>query len=218
MTEPLVSVVICVRDGGKYIAQALDSVRAQQLDNLEIIVVDDGSADDSADLAERHAMRPRVIRRPALGHPAALNEGMRQSTGRYLALLDCDDIWPADRLKSMLAAFEVHEPPDIVFGRMVNTDLELRPVGEAGPARLLTAALVRRTAALAVGDFRTDVAHGSAVDWISRATALGLRFSAVDELVLFRRVHGENVGIRERRLASQDMLRVIRDHHARQKK
>ncbi|MEO7775517.1 MAG: glycosyltransferase family A protein [Steroidobacteraceae bacterium] len=217
MGEPLVSVIVAVRNGERYLTEALDSVALQQVEDLEIIVVDDGSTDDSAGLAARHATRPRVVSRPPLGQPAAINEGIRQSRGRYIALLDCDDVWPPGRLNNMLAAFELKgESVDLVFGILVNTNSVLQPFGAAGPARMPTAGLLRRTAVVAVGEFRTDVAHGANVDWISRAKSMGLRFEMIDTPVLLRRVHGDNIG-RQRDTARVDMLKVIRDHHARQK-
>ena len=218
MSEPVVSVVICVRNGERYLAQAHDSVVAQSLDHIEVIVVDDGSSDNSTGLAERHAAQPKIVRRPPLGLPAALNEGLLQATGRFIAFLDCDDIWPAERLHKMLAPFGMEPACDFVFGAMVNTDSALRPIGNAALARMLTAGLLRRAAALAVGDFRTDVVHGSAIDWISRAASIGLKFVVINDLVLLRRVHGDNMGIVQRERARRDLLRVIRDHRVRRDK
>jgi hypothetical protein len=74
---------------------------------------------------------------------------------------------------------------------------------------------MRRSSAERIGEFRTDVAHAGIVDWMSRAEALGLRFEIIDQLVLLRRIHGANLGSRDRSNARRDMLRVIRDHHRR---
>ena len=169
MSGPLVSVVIAVRNGEMYLGAALDSLGAQEIDGLEVIVVDDGSTDGSAAIAASHRLSPVVVSRSHRGQPASLNEGMRLASGEFLAFLDCDDVWPAGRLRPMLAQFERDPTLECVFGQVVNTGPDLRPIGQPGLARLHTAMLIRRDAARAIGDFRTDVAHGSTVDWISRA-------------------------------------------------
>ena len=84
-------------------------------------------------------------------------------------------------------------------------------------ARLLGASLMRRNIIEDVGPFRTDVVHASNVDWIGRAVSHGVRFDGIDDVVVLRRVHGQNMGVTDRSGGVRDMLRVIRDHHARRK-
>jgi glycosyltransferase involved in cell wall biosynthesis len=213
--QPLVSVIVCVRDGEAFLDEALDSIAAQQFADLETIVINDGSKDNSADRAHKHASSPLVVSQPALGVGAAINHGIRLARGRYLAFLDCDDVWPTDRLVAMVQAVERDTGIDYVFGSVVNTDERLDSIGTPQPARLLGCLLLRRTSAERIGEFRTDVAHAGILDWMSRAEALGLRFEILDELVLLRRIHGDNLGSRDRPNARRDLLRVIRDHHRR---
>jgi hypothetical protein len=72
--------------------------------------------------------------------------------------------------------------------------------------------VLRHASAQRVGPFRTDVTHAAILDWISRATAAGLQFRVLDLVVLLRRIHGDNLGIRQRSKMRGDLLRVIRDH------
>lgn len=213
--QPLVSVIVCVRDGERYLDEALDSIAAQELAGLETIVIDDGSTDESAKRARNHAVSPLVVSQPALGIGAAINHGIRLARGGYLAFLDCDDVWPRDRLKAMIEAAGRDGGTDYVFGSVVNTDEGLNPINRPQPARLLGSLLIKRASVDRIGEFRTDVAHAGIVDWMSRAEALGLRFVIVDRLVLLRRIHGDNLGSRDRPNARRDLLRVIRDHHTR---
>jgi glycosyltransferase involved in cell wall biosynthesis len=212
MREPLVSVVMCVRDGERYLREALDSIAGQRRNDLEVVVVDDGSKDDSAQIARDHPLKPEILSQQPLGASAALNYGIRVARGRYLAFLDCDDVWTIGRLDAMLAVFETDVTADLVIGKTVNTDERLNAINAPQPARLLGAMLVKRSSALRVGEFRTDIAHAAVVDWNSRATALRLRFQALNDIVLLRRIHGDNMGIRERGAARVDLLRVVRDH------
>jgi glycosyltransferase involved in cell wall biosynthesis len=207
-----VSVITCVRGGEAFLREALDSIADQAVPDVEAIVVDDGSPDNSAAVARSHRLKPVVVSQPPSGLGVALNRGMRVASGEFVAFLDYDDLWPAGRLSDMLAAIAQEPPVGAVYGKVVNTTVDLAPLGEPLAVRLLGALLIRREAALRVGEFRTDVVHAGVLDWISRAMTAGLRFREMDRVVLLRRIHGNNVGIRERSTASADLLRVIRDH------
>ncbi len=106
MTSPLVSVIMPCYNGEKYIAEAVESVFAQTLQDFELIVVNDGSTDRSADILAAYGDRLVVVDQDNRGLPAARNSGIRVSRGKYLAFLDCDDYWAADFLRSMTEAME----------------------------------------------------------------------------------------------------------------
>jgi glycosyltransferase involved in cell wall biosynthesis len=212
MSEPLVSVIVCVRDGEEYLGEALDSIVIQGCESLEVLVVDDGSRDASIEVAKRHPIRPRIVPQERLGSGAALNQGVRAARGRFLAFLDHDDIWLPGHIQKMLARFSRDPDTDFVFGNASNTDRHLNQIGPPLSARLMGATMIKRASALKIGDFRNDVAHGVAIDWWSRAGLMGLKFQILEDVVLLRRIHGGNMGIRDRPAARRDLLRVIRDH------
>jgi glycosyltransferase involved in cell wall biosynthesis len=94
-----VSVVMTVHDGLPHVLEAVDSVLAQQFDDFELIVVDDGSTDGTADaIAGRRDPRLRLVRRPHQGRVAALNHALGLASGRYVANLDADDLALPGRL------------------------------------------------------------------------------------------------------------------------
>lgn len=212
MGEPLVSTIMCVRNGAKYLREALDSIAHQNCADLQLIIVDDGSTDQSVQIASSHRLMPEIFSQEPLGIGAALNHGLRFARGRLLAFLDCDDIWPRGRLDVMLAAFNVDKTLDFVFGKTVNTDQHLKEIGPALPARLLGAMMIKHASALKIGTFSTDLAHAAIVDWNSRAAVLGLRSHALNDIVLLRRIHGGNMGLLDRTTARADLLRVVRGH------
>ena len=215
MPDVHVSVILGVRDGEKYLRDALDSIANQNFQDMEVIVVDDGSTDGSVAIAARHPLSPRVLSQEPSGVGAALNHGIRMARGRYLAFLDCDDIWPSGRLRVMLAVFEHDSSIDFVYGNAVNTDEDLNAIGSPRPVRLIGALMIKQASASRVGEFRTDVTHAAIIDWVSRAERAGLKFKVLDELVLLRRIHDTNLGIIHRSTSRSDLLRVIRDHHKR---
>lgn len=210
-----VSVIVGVRNGEAYLRDALDSIAAQNVSDLETVVVDDGSEDRTAEIARGHAVCPRVISRPPRGQPAALNAGVEAATKEFVAFLDADDAWPQTRLCDMLGAFERDPALEIVYGRMVNTNESLEPMQAPFAARQLTCSLLRRSVLAKVGRFRTDVTHASNVDWMSRAAAMRIPMAQLQSIVLLRRIHTDNLGVRDVARGRRDLLRVVREHHAR---
>jgi GT2 family glycosyltransferase len=110
--DPLVSVIVPAFNAAPYLGAALDSLRAQTVRNLEIIVIDDGSRDDTGAIARRHASddsRIRVISRGTpSGRPAtARNAGLRVARGKYIALLDADDTCIPTRFENGVRAMEL---------------------------------------------------------------------------------------------------------------
>lgn len=100
-----ISVVIPCHNGARDIAEALDSVLAQTVTPLEVIVVDDGSTDESPQVLARYGDRIRVIRQDNTGLAGARNTGLAAARGEFIALMDHDDLCEPHRLAWQLAAF-----------------------------------------------------------------------------------------------------------------
>ena len=108
-----VSVVIPVYNGAEFLAETLDSVLAQTIRPREIIVVDDGSTDPQAQrVLGGYDGRVVVIRQSHKGQAMARNQGVRASRGRWIAILDADDLWRPDKLQQQLA---VSDDTDLVY-------------------------------------------------------------------------------------------------------
>ena len=94
MTEGLVSIITPCYNGGKYISETIESVMAQSYKNWEMLIVDDGSKDNSADIVNSYSVkdqRIKLIQQENRGSAAARYNGIRQASGQYIALLDADD-------------------------------------------------------------------------------------------------------------------------------
>ncbi len=96
--SPSISIIIPCYNGAKYLRETLDSVVAQTLPALEVLVVDDGSTDDSAAIAESFGPPVRVIRQPNQGESVARNRGIDEAKGEWVAFLDADDLWRPEKL------------------------------------------------------------------------------------------------------------------------
>lgn len=103
MTAPVVSVVMPCRNGEAYLAAAVDSVLAQTLASVELIVVDDGSTDATPAILAGYGARIRVLRQEGRGVSAARNAGVAAARGEFLAFLDADDWWDSRFLETLLA-------------------------------------------------------------------------------------------------------------------
>src|SRR5439155_23564909 len=104
--RPLISVLIACYNGGRYLAEAIESVLKQTYPRVELIVVDDGSDDDSADVARRFGSALALVSQPRAGIGAARNRAVSLATGDFLAFLDADDRFLPDKLERQMAAFD----------------------------------------------------------------------------------------------------------------
>jgi glycosyltransferase involved in cell wall biosynthesis len=111
MQKGLVSVIIPNHNYARYIGEAVDGVLAQTYADIEIIVVDDGSTDNSEEILSAYGDRINVIFQQNQGVSAARNNGVRSSRGQYLAFLDADDSWMPQKLEKQVRAFE--DQPDL---------------------------------------------------------------------------------------------------------
>lgn len=99
----LVSVIIPNFNYANYVCDAVDSVLRQDYDQIEIIVVDDGSTDDSVTVLKKYGSQIKLIQNSNSGAPAARNFGLNSSTGTYIAYLDADDYWHPSKISKQIA-------------------------------------------------------------------------------------------------------------------
>jgi glycosyltransferase involved in cell wall biosynthesis len=119
--SPLVSVIVPVYNAVHFVEEALESVSSQTFADFELIVVDDGSIDGSLAVLERHLARePRMVlvRQPNAGGAAARNAAARRASGRYLAVMDADDVAEPDRFARQVAFLERHPDVDVLGASM----------------------------------------------------------------------------------------------------
>jgi glycosyltransferase involved in cell wall biosynthesis len=212
-----VSVIIPVRNGERFLAEALGSVLGQSYPHLEVLVVDDGSEDGTAEVVRR-ARDPRVryaYQRPG-GAAAARNHGVRLAGGHYLAFLDADDLWHESKLRLQVATLAGSDsPPDMVFGHA--RAFAGHPGGlsaEPGaprhevPGYSSGTLLIGTEAFRRVGFFDVRWRVGEFIDWYLRAVEDGLTHVMLPDVVLHRRIHGDNA-TRRAGAARSDYARVV---------
>jgi glycosyltransferase involved in cell wall biosynthesis len=204
--RPLVSVMIGVYNAVRYVGEAIDSVLAQTYEPIELIVVDDGSDDGTRDVIARYGSALRLVSQRRGGIGAGRNRAVATASGDFFAFLDGDDRFVPDKIERQLEAFATDPSFDVVFGHVrefLSPDLDTAeaariraPVSDA-PWPTPNLMLIRRDAFTRVGPFSTTLRVGVGVDWCARATEAGLTSFVLPHVVLERRLHAANNGLRE---------------------
>jgi glycosyltransferase involved in cell wall biosynthesis len=128
--KPLVSAVVINYNYGRYLAEAVESVLAQDLPSgrLEVIVVDDGSTDDSAERIKPYLDRVRWLPKRNGGQVSAFNAGFAAASGEFVALLEADDTWEKDKLRKTLEQFRIEPRAALVQHWLRQVDAGGRPL------------------------------------------------------------------------------------------
>jgi len=206
---PRVSVLVNNHNYGRFLGEAIDSALAQGLPagELEIVVVDDGSTDDSRAVVESYGARVRGVFQPRSGQTAAVNRGFAESRGEIVCLLDSDDAWAPGKLARVLPLFD-DARVGAVQHFLQDADLHLRPLPRrfpAWPARYVLDDLIAgRTELTAVSGlcFRREALAGALPlptemffyldDWMIARTLFDWDVANVPEALALRRIHGAN--------------------------
>lgn len=207
MKTPEVSVIIAAYNAQNYIGRAIESVLDQTVEDLELIVVDDGSTDRTPDVIHKFDdTRIRSFCQSNAGQTVAKNRGIRESTGRYVGFCDADDYWHPQKLEKQLPVFE--RSPDIAVvyssersidesGAALPDRVEARRRGDVLDALFVDnfipfgTALVRRDRLTEVGGFDESLRMG--IDWdLWLRIAARYRFDYVpDDLYIYRKWAGQ---------------------------
>jgi glycosyltransferase involved in cell wall biosynthesis len=213
--EPTVSAVIAVRNGERYLAEALASIAQQTRQADEVLVVDGGSTDESATIAEHTGAR--VVQQAGSGIADAYNTAVTQARSDVLAFLSCDDRWTPDKLQVQLAALQAS--PRLAFCH-AHFQYEVEPgfrpppqlaalVGQPQPGPIMETLVAKRRAFDDVGPFDTAFANAEDVDWLARAKDRDVASLMVPAVLLYKRLHGANLSLN---LASNNvhLLKALR--------
>ncbi len=198
--RPVVSAIVPVRDGARFLPDALASIQAQNYSALEIIVVDDGSRDDIEEVLRRLPAAIRYMRQEPSGPAAARNRGILAAKGELIAFLDVDDLWPPDNLNLMVDAMSANPARDVVQGY----PQIMREMADSGQYEFigsprdifpdyLGAALYRRSAFDKVGMLDETLMFGEDIDWFYRARECGLAIERLEQISLLVRRHDRNM-------------------------
>lgn len=197
MEWPSVSVVVPAYNASRFLADAVSSVRRQTVPAAELILVDDGSSDRTAETAS--ALGARVLSILHAGVAVARNAGVAASSGEFIAFLDADDMWSPEKLERQLLLATANPDAGVVMARQgylfdgeVPAWFRGPRDGSSEPGYQPSNWLVRRSTWVHVGGFSEGVTHSEDTDWLARASDLGVRVVMVDEPLTIHRIHDQN--------------------------
>ena len=230
-----ISAVIPAFNSADFIADAIGSIRAQTRPMEEIIVVDDGSTDDTAMIVQRLGDDIRYLHQANAGPSAARNRGFETAQSDLIAFLDADDQWTATRIEQQLAVMEDNPDVALVAGDMAEIDLQdhimvpsvlekhsllaffkelgTEPIPNALSLLLETnfiptgTVLVRRIALEEAGGFSVDIRYGEDLELWAKVAARH-PIICLPDILMLRRKHGENVTQHTEPLL-RDLVRVM---------
>lgn len=219
MTVPTVSCIIPTYNAEAFIEETLDSVFAQTVPVAEVIVVDDGSTDTTTDAVSRYNSNVRLLVQDNAGPAAARNNGIRNSSGEFIAFLDSDDLWTANKIETQLARFGAKPDLQVCFANLTNfrtvtgstcfsdgyTEAADWPRIHFSPCTLLA----RRTAFDMIGGFDAGLRRGEDTEWFVRMMMRGVPYETVSDVLLWRRVHDRNLTL-ESPPGPEDVVRVLK--------
>lgn len=223
--NPLISVIIVVYNREKYIREALESVLADQYSPKEIIVVDDGSTDNTAKIVSDF---PGVIllRQGNCGVPVARNVGIRASKGEYITFLDSDDIWMPGRIEAGLHYFNRQPEISFLFGQEVIFLEE----GVQKPALILDewiekprdasnngSIMVKRVCYEKIGLFNPEYKRDEDTEWNIRALQAKLKMIRIPFVFHRRRIHDSNISLVQGDIRKKSLLKIMHETVKRKK-
>jgi len=211
------SVVIPVFNAAEHLEQTLDSIRAQTVQPLEVIVVDDASTDDSAAIASRYGVR-HLLRTGVRGIFSALNAGIHAAQGNVVAFISGDDVWLPDKLALQANILSAQPETDYVFtafevfvepGTVCAGSPRFFP-GQVGRSPLLETLAFRKKAFDAVGWFDESFTISGDVEWFARLLSSDLQGITLPDVLVRKRLHNHNASVQNAALTQSELLRALR--------
>jgi glycosyltransferase involved in cell wall biosynthesis len=220
MNPSLISCIVPVFNGERYIRDALESIFAQTYRPLEILVADDGSTDGTAAVVAAFSDRVRYLRQSNRGPAAARNLGIGAATGDFIAFLDADDLWHPEKLIRQMARFQAR--PELGYcvtlvrnfwtPELQNEAEKYRDhrISRPIPGYVTGTLIARRSLFDTVGLFNPDLPHGDSTDWFLRAAESGAVTELLPDVLLERRLHPDNRSRIRAGASREQYLRILK--------
>lgn len=214
MPEPAATVVVASHNGEKFLAETLESAFAQSFDSFEVVFVDDGSEDGTAEIAQSFPVR--YVHQSNLGLAAARNTGLENARGEFIAFLDDDDILPPTKLELQVGYLRQHPEIGCVLGRqewifdgVTPPNFQHDPIfGELGGIQFVTA-MIRRQVLQDMGGFDPSFRYAEDRDLFIRLREHDVEIAVLPNVVLRKRLHGSNMTMNAP--TTHPMLRSLRE-------
>jgi len=220
MNAARISCIVPAYNGARYLGEALDSILAQTYRPIEVIVADDGSTDETAQLAASYGPPVRLVTHPTAGPAATRNLGLRTATGSFVAFLDADDIWHPEKLARQMARFAARPELGVSvthikhfwIPELAEEEQRFREDSRSGalPGYVTMTMLARRALFESVGPFDESLWHSDAGDWFLRAAARGAVVEMLAEVLVHHRMHHTNLSRRYGDASRAEFVQLVK--------
>lgn len=201
---PLISIILPTKNAERFLAEALESVVANGYPNYEIVIVDGHSSDRSAEIAGQFPNVRFLLQEGETGLPGGWNEALRAAHGDLIRIMGADDMLPKNALDRQVEYLRSHPEADYVVGRghffaqsgdEVASMVRSAQVNGDMAVRILETIMVRRRVFDQLGDFSTTNISASDVDWLARLKDSTAVRGDIDDIVILKRTHRDNLGL-----------------------
>ncbi len=211
-----ISVIVPLYNTEKYIEEAILSLLNQTIKIDQIIVVDDGSTDNGAEIVKKYP-QVELIQKENEGLKKTLNCGLSHAMGDFIGFLDADDRWRKDKLKVQLDFLENHPEVDIAFVNSERFKMIKTETGESLEERIdvmngktLPTGLYRKQVFDKVGIFSVENQFHNFMEWLDRAQFNKINMEMIPEVLYERRIHDSNMGIVEKQNQRDQYLATLK--------
>lgn len=220
MPSTLISCIVPAYNGARHLRETLDSVLSQSYSPLELIVVDDGSTDDTAAVAASYGTALRYLYQDNQGPAAARNLGVKAAAGTMVAFLDADDLWHREKLALQHQRLVAAPDLDLCFTRFRNfwtEDLEAErrafashPLAQPISGWCIGTLVARRDVFDRFGYFDEALRQGENISWFLDAERAGARTEVLPDVLMSRRFHPTSLTRRAAPEALEGFLHVVK--------
>ncbi|MBA3563371.1 MAG: glycosyltransferase family 2 protein [Gammaproteobacteria bacterium] len=216
--QALISCIVPVFNGERFLGEALDSIFAQTWRPIEVIVVDDGSTDRTKQVVARYSERLTCFRQQNAGPAAARNKGLDLAGGEFIAFLDADDLWHPEKLARQMACFSARPEIGMCITHIENfwekgreeeaqrLSAQNHPYAREHIGFVCPVLLVRRGVFDKVGGFDASLWQGEDTDWFARTDEQGIAREVLPEVLVYRRMHSANLTLA---CTKEDRLKIV---------
>lgn len=220
MSDPLVSIVMAVKNAEKYLEEALESIAKQTYPNYEIILIDGNSADSTEKIARSFEVN-HFQKQIGSGFADAWNQGIEIAQGEFIALLDSDDRWKAEKLAKQVEFLDNNPTYPLVIARVqFFMDAEQKSPKGFNPKLLESdhiaympgVLLTRRSFFDEIGKFDTELRIANDIAWFASLNDHKIPVGLVDEVLIYKRVHQSNLSyVTDITLFHTEVLKLLRE-------
>lgn len=216
---PLISIILVTYNRAHLLEDALESVQKQTFGGYEIVLVDDGSTDNTKEIAEKYS-GVRYIYQEHGGISKARNTAVKAAKGKWIAMLDSDDMWHKEKLQKQINYLRTHPDCRIVFSNYSNfteipedkLDERQRDILKTVTKWCLPSAMIDARLFDEIGLFDETLEYGEDTDWVLRLKFYNVNIEhCIDEVLYLRRVHASNISKGTKIFQSADMQRMAID-------